>query len=118
MSHKIAVITISSAAVLDLGAGSLFAVTEHIPEWDGLYWAIATATTVGYGDIVPHTPFGRVLAVIVMLTVVPLFAATFSLFTSALTTTHVRKSEHAIKEHVEQHLKEHHDSIVRKLSDC
>lgn len=32
-----------------------------------IYWAISTITTVGYGDIVPYTELGRVLASIVML---------------------------------------------------
>jgi voltage-gated potassium channel len=32
-----------------------------------IYWAIVTLTTVGYGDLAPETPFGKVLASIVML---------------------------------------------------
>jgi voltage-gated potassium channel len=32
-----------------------------------IYWALSTITTVGYGDIVPHTEIGRALAGIVML---------------------------------------------------
>jgi len=32
-----------------------------------IYWATSTLTTVGYGDIVPHTDFGRTLAGIIML---------------------------------------------------
>ncbi|RJQ80204.1 MAG: ion transporter [Desulfobacteraceae bacterium] len=32
-----------------------------------IYWAIVTLTTVGYGDISPQTPFGKVLACLVMI---------------------------------------------------
>ena len=32
-----------------------------------VYWAIVTLTTVGYGDIAPHTPLGQLLASIVMI---------------------------------------------------
>jgi hypothetical protein len=38
----------------DMGALSFF---------DALYWSFVTATTVGYGDVVPQTAGGRVLAV-------------------------------------------------------
>ena len=32
-----------------------------------IYWAIVTLTTVGYGDISPVTPFGQVIASIIMI---------------------------------------------------
>lgn len=32
-----------------------------------IYWAIVTMTTVGYGDLSPQTPFGKVLAAAVMI---------------------------------------------------
>ena len=38
---------------------------ENIPE--GIYWAIVTLTTVGYGDAIPITGSGKLLASIVMI---------------------------------------------------
>jgi voltage-gated potassium channel len=44
---------------------------EHNPNFDsvltGVYWAVVTITTVGYGDVAPVTGAGRFLAVLVML---------------------------------------------------
>jgi len=37
----------------------------NIPQ--GIYWAIVTMTTVGYGDIAPHTLAGKILASLVMI---------------------------------------------------
>ena len=33
----------------------------------GIYWAISTVTTVGYGDVTPATPLGRIFASIMMM---------------------------------------------------
>ena len=32
-----------------------------------VYWAIVTLTTVGYGDITPHTPLGQLMASLIMI---------------------------------------------------
>ncbi len=40
---------------------------------DALWWAVATITTVGYGDVYPETTAGRTTAIFLMLTGISLF---------------------------------------------
>jgi voltage-gated potassium channel len=48
--------------------------TAHGGFLDGIWWAIVTASTVGYGDIAPVTFLGRAIAVVLMLTGVGLIS--------------------------------------------
>jgi voltage-gated potassium channel Kch len=60
-----------------------FSAAEHISYVSGLYWAVTTATTVGYGDVIPRNTVGQLIAIAVMLTTIPLLASVFALITGA-----------------------------------
>lgn len=68
--------------VLVLGAVA-FALADHRSMGTALYWVVTTASTVGYGDVTPTTTAGRLVAVGVMLTAIPLLALAFANAASA-----------------------------------
>ncbi len=74
-----------------LAGGGLFALTQNLPFTTGLYWAITTATTVGYGDVTPHNGAGRVIASAVMLTTIPMLAGVFALVTGGAAAAGIRR---------------------------
>mgnify|MGYP001804680166 CR=1 FL=1 len=41
--------------------------------WDGIWWAIATDATIGYGDVVPSSALGRLLGTILVILGVAIF---------------------------------------------
>ena len=51
---------------------------------DAMWWGITTMTTVGYGDVVPKTPEGRLAATILMVLGIGLFSAVTATVTSFL----------------------------------
>ncbi|MCE4055314.1 ion transporter [Pseudomonas sp. Au-Pse12] len=50
----------------------------------GIYWAIVTLTTVGYGDIVPKTVIGQMISSMVMITGYSIIAVPTGIFTAEL----------------------------------
>jgi voltage-gated potassium channel len=59
------VLFVASVAVYYLERDVQPATFGSIPA--ALWWAVATLTTTGYGDVVPITPFGRLVAAFVMI---------------------------------------------------
>lgn len=56
---------------------------DSIPR--GVYWAVVTLTTVGYGDISPQTPFGQFIASLVMVLGYGMIAVPTGIVTAEMT---------------------------------
>jgi voltage-gated potassium channel len=76
--------------VVLLGAG-VFSIAEKISYGAALYWAVVTASTVGYGDITPHNTVGRIVAVVVILTTIPTLGAVFALWAGSAILDNIRR---------------------------
>lgn len=59
--------------------------------WLGMWWAIQTVTTVGYGDVVPGSTVGKVIATFLMLGGLSLFAVVTGAITSAFVAERQRR---------------------------
>lgn len=51
--------------------------------FDAMYWAMVTLSTVGYGDITPHTPEGRVVALALIISGIGVLAFATSIVVAA-----------------------------------
>ncbi len=89
---NIAMLLAAALACVLAGGGAFAAVYPGgLPFSTGLYWAITTATTVGYGDVTPKNGIGRLIASLTMLTTIPLLASVFALLTGGVVAAGVRR---------------------------
>ncbi len=103
------------AAMTVLGGGAAYAVVEkgqNLSTWDGVWWAIVTVTTVGYGDTFPRTDAGRAIAIVVMFVGIGFIA----ILTAAAAERFLRaqRDERQELEGVERRL----DEILRRLDEA
>ena len=61
--------------------------------FDALWWTLTTLTTVGYGDIIPITPEGKIIGVILMIFGIGVWTAAISLLTATLVEKRHRKGK-------------------------
>ena len=85
------VIVVVTLSVVILG-GILMRVVdgEEYPNiWKGMWWALQTVTTVGYGDVTPKNTSGRIVGAFVMLEGV----AFLSILVAAITSIFVARAQ-------------------------
>ena len=79
------------STLMTIGAGAVMTLVDHDnfeSIGPGLWWAVQTVTTVGYGDDVPTSFAGQLVAVLVML----LGVAFLTVVTASITSSFVERS--------------------------
>ena len=119
--RRAAGVIVTATALVVVGAGILIRILDHTEYgsiWVGMWWAIQTVTTVGYGDVTPHKAIGRIVAGFVMLEGIAFLAV----LTAAITSTFVRRAalereqeETAEAESAETRLDAHFDDLNARL---
>jgi voltage-gated potassium channel len=85
-------VIVTATALIVVGGGALMRVFDHheYPSiWLGMWWAIQTVTTVGYGDVTPKDVVGRLIASFIMLEGIAFVA----IITAAITSSFVARAE-------------------------
>jgi voltage-gated potassium channel len=85
-------VIVTATVVVVLASGVLMRLLdrhEYPNVWLGIWWAIQTVTTVGYGDVTPKSLAGRIVAGAVMLEGIALLA----IVTAGVTSAFVRRAE-------------------------
>ncbi len=85
------VIVVATAVIVLVSGVAIRALDHHeyASIWEGMWWALQTVTTVGYGDVTPENVAGRFVAGAVMLAGVALVA----IVTAAVTSSFVARAE-------------------------
>ncbi len=81
-----------------------------------IYWAIVTMTTVGYGDIAPHTTLGQTLASIIMIMGYGIIAVPTGIVSSEM--IQLKRKESLTTQVCPHCLKEGHDSDAIYCKYC
>ncbi|HSC50851.1 MAG TPA: potassium channel family protein [Gaiellaceae bacterium] len=85
-------VIVTATTLVVVGAGILIRVLdphEYHSIWVGMWWSLQTVTTVGYGDVTPAKPIGRVVGAFVMLEGIAFLA----IITAVITSSFVARAE-------------------------
>ena len=81
--------------------------------WVGLWWAVQTVTTVGYGDVVPHDTNGRIIGAALMLVGIAFLTVITAMITATLVEVLRRRYEKESSAHLESKIDDVNERLGR-----
>ena len=119
---------IASGLIILLGTFVMYGVESQVPNskiktiLDALWWCVATVTTVGYGDIVPISNIGRIVALFYMFFGISMLAILMSVITNTFYKRRFDKEEREKREeqlnYLKNQLMERLSAIEQKQAKC
>lgn len=108
-------IALSTVLIAVLGGVAIWLLDRHeFPTvGSGLWWSVQTITTVGYGDHVPSTAPGQVLAAAIMVSGI----GVLTVVTAAITATFIESARRRLGAHRDDAILERLDRIERRLDE-
>jgi voltage-gated potassium channel len=91
-------VIVVATTVVVVGAGVLISLIDHAEYPNvgiGIWWALQTVTTVGYGDVAPKHVSGRLVGAVVMLEGIAFIAIVTAVITSSFVARATRADDRA-----------------------
>ena len=118
--NKTIALFIASGLVILVGTIVMYNIESQVPNskiktlLDALWWCVSAVTTVGYGDIVPVSVIGRIVAIFYMFFGISMIAIMLSVITTTFYKKRFEKEEREKREHELNNLK---NELMQRLSD-
>ena len=110
-------VIVSTTAIVVAGSGILMRVldrSEYDNVWVGMWWALQTVTTVGYGDVTPAHLSGRIVGALVMLYGIAFVTIVVAAITSIFV-ARAAKERGVAEDEAERRIEERLDGIDQRL---
>jgi len=118
--NKLIHLIIAAGLVILAGTIVMYNIEKNVPNTqiktylDSLWWCVSTVTTVGYGDIVPVSNLGRIVAIFYMFFGISMVSLLFFVITNSF---YKRRYDKVEIEKREQQLNQLKNDLMSRLSE-
>ena len=118
--NKLIHLIIAAGLVILAGTIVMYNIEKNVPNTqiktylDSLWWCVSTVTTVGYGDIVPVSNLGRIVAIFYMFFGISMVSLLFFVITNSF---YKRRYDKVEIEKREQQLNQLKNELMSRLSE-